>query len=89
VVNASGNALHVEPSLAAAPILARQTLRLTLGTKARNRRGFVVHICRRTSSLAPAFFTLGTNTVSVFAYPMSLLLHFNKLPFEKSDENRR
>jgi hypothetical protein len=46
-------------------------------------------ICRRTSSLAPAFFTLGTNTVSVFAYPMSLLLHFNKLPFEKSDENRR
>ena len=26
-------------------------------------------ICRRTSSLAPAFFTLGTNTVSVFCVP--------------------
>lgn len=46
---------------------ARQALRLTFGTKAKNRRGLSFMICRRTSSLAPAFFTLGTKTVSVFA----------------------
>jgi hypothetical protein len=43
------------------------TLRLTFGTKARKRRGLSFVICRRTSSLAPAFFILGTKTVSVFA----------------------
>jgi hypothetical protein len=45
----------------------RQTLRLTFGTKAKKRRGLSFMICRRTSSLAPAFFILGTKTVSVFA----------------------
>jgi hypothetical protein len=44
-----------------------QTLRLTFGTKARKRRGLSFMICRRTSSLAPAFLILGTKTVSVFA----------------------
>jgi hypothetical protein len=42
-------------------------LRFTFGTKARKRRGLSFVIRRRTSSLAPAFFILGTKTVSVFA----------------------
>ena len=46
---------------------ARQALRLTFGTKAKKRRGLSFIIRRRTSSLAPAFFSLGTKTVSVFA----------------------
>src|SRR5262249_38665544 len=49
------------------PLGSLQTLRLTFGTKAKKRRGLSFTICRKTSSLAPAFFTLGTKTVSVFA----------------------
>jgi hypothetical protein len=45
----------------------RQALRFTFGTNARNRRGLSFMICRSTSSLTPAFFSLGTKTVSVLA----------------------
>src|SRR6185503_3739123 len=38
-----------------------------LGTKARKRRELSTMIRRSTSSLAPAAFSFGTNTVSVFA----------------------
>jgi probable HAF family extracellular repeat protein len=38
-----------------------------LGTKARKRRGLSIMMSRRTSSLAPAAFNFGTNTVSVLA----------------------
>ena len=42
------------------------------GTNARNRRELSTMICRSTSSFAPAAFSLGTNTVRVFAYPSAL-----------------
>jgi hypothetical protein len=54
-------------ALAPSPCPTTYTLRFTFGTKARKRRGLSFVICRRTSSLAPAFFILGTKTVSVFA----------------------
>ena len=44
----------------------RQALRFTFGTNARNRRGLSFMICRSTSSLAPAFFSLGTKRVRFY-----------------------
>ena len=58
---------HLYPLVTLGAERKRQALRFTFGTNARNRRGLSFMICRSTSSLAPAFFSLGTKTVSVLA----------------------
>jgi len=47
-----------------------ERLRARFGTQARNRRGLSTMIVCSTSSLTPAAFSLGRNTVSVFPYPL-------------------
>jgi hypothetical protein len=58
---------HLYPLVTLGAEPKRQALRFTFGTNARNRRGLSFMICRSTSSLTPAFFSLGTKTVSVLA----------------------
>jgi len=55
----------------------RYAFLLIFGTNARNLRGLSTMIWRSTSSLAPAAFSFGTKTVSVLAYPISLLLRLS------------
>ena len=75
----SQDARDAAPPLTLGPtVSACHFLRGRFGTNARNLRGLSTMIRCKTSSLTPAVFSLGTNTVRVLAYPL-----------EASDENMR